>query len=514
MNFPLHALRLAIVMAAATASRSGKPGVLRVDDEQEQQHGRRAKASAKSSKCLANREFCGDDAEACCSGFCDSTCYEEMRNRRLRTTPTQHKAPPPLPDFYTFNPVLDDHDWMNFNLNSFRDALQCSAIVNENRPIHDASTWAELRSVYEDVVGSERSSITSASRNLDADKRSFMRPSSVDVSTLLQVKEIPGKGRGLVASRDIEKGEHLWSDVYLGEFLQKVNNLALLPGYNQALPSRYRAATFHKRADLNRFLAVLPTELACDVILWTYQSDDEGDDFYYSVHLDLGTFCNHGGAEGTNIEWIHGDVVDTAIASRKIAAGEEILCNYNQDNFPAAACGVAFFYLLSGSRLSLLHGWVSKDFKSNPEIAPTCTTRQPIPVEARGGAPKPHKNKHQQNPAIPCYVMPQKKTKKTKLSPAATSEKKDRKRLRERAERACQAKKREDPDVRDKENFQKRARRIQAPGYRDSATEMDVKAAYRMLALRFHPQTRTTNPEQTGIMTRDQATSHFNISSL
>ena len=49
--------------------------------------------------------------------------------------------------------------------------------------------------------------------------------------------------------------------------------------------------------------------------------------------------------------------------------------------------------------------------------------------------------------------MPRKKTpKKTKLSPA---EKKDRKRLRDRAR---QAKKREDPYVRDKENAQKRAR--------------------------------------------------------
>ncbi|EJK53723.1 hypothetical protein THAOC_26777 [Thalassiosira oceanica] len=50
--------------------------------------------------------------------------------------------------------------------------------------------------------------------------------------------------------------------------------------------------------------------------------------------------------------------------------------------------------------------------------------------------------------------MPRKKsTKKTKLSPA---EKKDRKRLRDRAR---QARKREDPNVRDEENAQKRARR-------------------------------------------------------
>ena len=88
---------------------------------------------------------------------------------------------------------------------------------------------------------------------------------------------------------------------------------------------------------------------------------------------------------------------------------------------------------------------------------------------------------HQQNRAA---IMPRKKTpKKTKLSPA---EKKDRKRLRDRArqakkredpdvrdkenaqQRARQAKKREDSDVRDEENAQKRARRAEDGEYRDA----------------------------------------------
>ena len=73
---------------------------------------------------------------------------------------------------------------------------------------------------------------------------------------------------------------------------------------------------------------------------------------------------------------------------------------------------------------------------------------------------------HQQNRAA---IMPRKKTpKKTKLSAA---EKKDRKRLRDRAR---QAKKREDPDVRDKENAQKRARR-EDPDVRD---EENAKKRY------------------------------------
>ena len=55
-------------------------------------------------------------------------------------------------------------------------------------------------------------------------------------------------------------------------------------------------AEFYDRDDLNRFLAVLPASLACDVILWTYGIEaDPKKDFYFSVDLDLGTFCNNGG---------------------------------------------------------------------------------------------------------------------------------------------------------------------------------------------------------------------------
>jgi hypothetical protein len=123
---------------------------------------------------------------------------------------------PPLSETYTFNSILAEHKWESFDLDSFSDALQCDAIAYENRPIHDASTWRQLRQTYEDVVGSERSSITLASRGIDAEG-SFFAPFAAEESTLLDVQEIPGKGRGLVATRDIKEGEPLWSDVYLGK---------------------------------------------------------------------------------------------------------------------------------------------------------------------------------------------------------------------------------------------------------------------------------------------------------
>jgi hypothetical protein len=90
-------------------------------------------------------------------------------------------------------------------------------------------------------------------------------------------------------------------------------------------------AAFYDSRDLNRFLAVLPSELACDVILWTYDRDDNPDDFYFSVDLDLSTFCNDGGSSDNNIKWKYDATVNTAIATRDINAGEEILCDYGGD---------------------------------------------------------------------------------------------------------------------------------------------------------------------------------------
>ena len=210
----------------------------------------------------------------------------------------EHKAPP-LPKTYSYNPSLFNVEWESFDrLEQFSNALQCGNLPSD-RPIHGVDTWHQLRQTYEDVVGPQRSSI---SRVLAEAKD---MPVAAQDSNSLSVEHVPGKGRGLVAAKDIKKGEKMWSDVYVAEFFD--------------------------RDDLNRYLAVLPTDLACDVILWTYNiEEDPTKDFYFSVDLDLGTFCNNGGSEHTNLVWeAKEDVyVNTAVASRDIAAGEEVLCNY------------------------------------------------------------------------------------------------------------------------------------------------------------------------------------------
>lgn len=236
------------------------------------------------------RLYCGEQIMMICG----------MRTRgRMLSTGGIPTKPPTLPKTYEPNPILAKIAHKDLSFAALSEALRCDAIAHESRPIHDASKFRSLRKTYEDVVGPERSSITQLF--LDQDKFEYT-PIPAGETDHLRIEEIFGRGRGITTSKDIKKGDKLWSDVHLAEF--------------------------HDIEDLRRFLSVVPEEIACDIVLWTYTLDEAEDSFYFSVDLDLSTFCNDGGYYGTNVEWIHGEHFDTATAARDIAAGEEILCNY------------------------------------------------------------------------------------------------------------------------------------------------------------------------------------------
>ncbi len=97
-----------------------------------------------------------------------------------------------------------------FDLVKMKEALACEPVVT--RPVIDYDTWLFLRQVYQDTVGPMRSSITNAVKST-----SSSNVIAADDSPLLSVSKFPGKGRGLIASKDIEEGELLWNDVYLGK---------------------------------------------------------------------------------------------------------------------------------------------------------------------------------------------------------------------------------------------------------------------------------------------------------
>ncbi len=53
---------------------------------------------------------------------------------------------------YFYNPALIHHDWMNFTIDDFHDVLQCGETSIEASPIHEESTWTQLRQTYENIV--------------------------------------------------------------------------------------------------------------------------------------------------------------------------------------------------------------------------------------------------------------------------------------------------------------------------------------------------------------------------
>ena len=141
-----------------------------------------------------------------------------MMRGLLREKPSDHdelKAPP-LPKSYSYNPSISNVDWGNFDLDKFSDALQCDKLPSD-RPFHDVSTWHQLRQTYEDVVGPHRSSISRALSDAEAKGHQQDMPVAAQDANTLHVDRVPGKGRGIVASRDIKAGEKIWSDVYLGK---------------------------------------------------------------------------------------------------------------------------------------------------------------------------------------------------------------------------------------------------------------------------------------------------------
>ena len=124
---------------------------------------------------------------------------------------------PPLPASYSYNPSLSNVDWKDFDLEQFSNALQCDNLPSD-RPIHDVDTWHQLRQTYEDVVGPQRSSISRVLTKVEGkrNQQPDMPVAALDSNTL-RVDRFPGKGRGIVASKDIKKGEKMWSDVYVGK---------------------------------------------------------------------------------------------------------------------------------------------------------------------------------------------------------------------------------------------------------------------------------------------------------
>jgi hypothetical protein len=171
-----------------------------------------------------------------------------------------------------------------------------------------------MKEKYAQVVGQEESTI-----DLKV-KSSFIPP--------WEVREAPGKGRGLFATSPIRKGDPLWD------------------------PSSH--AVFQEEEHFVEFLDLVGYDLACEILQWAYtepcdEDDDSEEEGCFVVGVELGEgslmntvtdikgevpnvgWCNVG-AVGVELQKLTGcdEGDDTTFALRDIAKGEEILSDYRQ----------------------------------------------------------------------------------------------------------------------------------------------------------------------------------------
>jgi len=138
--------------------------------------------------------------------------------------------------------------------------LKCEEVFDDDRPVHNESTWMLMRGAYIGAVGPDDATIVVVGQN-----RLFgngFKPGTVEV----RVAE--DKGRGVYAIKTFEKGELVWSTQF--------------------------TACFTDGMDYRKFLASIPSDLACDVFEWAYSGKDYG----VCVDLDEGSLINHASSAG------------------------------------------------------------------------------------------------------------------------------------------------------------------------------------------------------------------------
>ena len=205
---------------------------------------------------------------------------------------------------------------------AFAEITDCaSAFHGGPRPIWNTSVYQDLRQKYVQVVGAENATV-----DLTNEANTFVPP--------WEVKQTPGKGRGLFAASDIQKGDPLWD--------------------------ASSHAVFREERFFRQFLDLIGYDLACDVLQWAYvepcddsnsdddsDSDDDEDCFAVGVELGEGSFMNTiskgerpnvgfcgVGEEGIILEALIGcdedKDGDMTYAVRDVQKGEEIVSDYTQ----------------------------------------------------------------------------------------------------------------------------------------------------------------------------------------
>ncbi len=219
----------------------------------------------------------------------------------------------------------DENAWVLLSRDEIMKDLECD--YQQEREIHDPDVWIGMREAYISVVGKDQATV-----ELDT-PRTFDTAFQVP----FEVRQSPGKGRGLFALRDISKGMIMY------DFSQ--------------------SAQFRNQVEFKEFLRIIKPDLACDVLMWSYvygfKNKGPEKSLRIVTDLDPGSFCNDGHRTKTNMAWlgpsgnlswereeefpadaqivqnnglVRQDAVKAAplVAATDIQKGDEILCFYAQ----------------------------------------------------------------------------------------------------------------------------------------------------------------------------------------
>ncbi|KAL7575319.1 hypothetical protein ACA910_001838 [Epithemia clementina (nom. ined.)] len=184
--------------------------------------------------------------------------------------------------------------------------FKCDSLYRKQRPIPDQTFWMTLRGIYHGMM---QPSDAGALRPL-ANVTGLQVP--------FDVQYVPGKGRGVFATKKISKGTLLYT--------------ANAGGH----------VHFYTGIDFRRYLHALPRQWACEVLQCSaveYQgtNDNPHSNPVITVDLDYGCFVNDYNSpdeinmgsctkEQQEIEGV--DCINNDYATRDIEAGEELITDY------------------------------------------------------------------------------------------------------------------------------------------------------------------------------------------
>lgn len=206
---------------------------------------------------------------------------------------TLNRAPPSIQSASDFN-ERPDHK-VNLNVTG------CKALWSDGASsIWDLATFKMLQDTYRTVVPRDKWSI-------------FTSPTS-GLMVPFEIRQTPGKGRGIYATAHIPKGTEICNPV--------------------------QHAVFPGEASFRHFLSSLTWELACDILQWAYVEEAQDHEYMVVVELDPCSLMNHAPGDGANTGPVTaGSDMEFQVALRDIGPGEELVEDYSafdnvEDNLP------------------------------------------------------------------------------------------------------------------------------------------------------------------------------------